>query len=146
LLAAALLVLCGGAGEAKTFRWANDGDVNSMDPYARQETFLLAFDHNMYEPLIRRNREMGLEPGLATEWVQTEPNVWRFKLRQAVRVHDGTPFSAEDVVFSFERATHPGSNIASPLATIREVKKTDDLTGELVTDGPDPNLPYSPAR
>src|SRR5437762_3684020 len=91
--------------EAKTFRWANDGDANSMDPYARQETFLLAFDQSMYEPLIRRNREMGLEPGLATEWARIEPELWRLKLRQGVKFHDGAPFSADDVVFSFDRAT-----------------------------------------
>ena len=93
ILAAALLsCLAAGIAEAKTFRWANDGDANSMDPYARQETFLLAFDQSMYEPLIRRNREMRLEPGLATEWARTEPTVWRFKLRQGVKFHDGTPF------------------------------------------------------
>jgi hypothetical protein len=139
LLSGALIV----AADAKTFRWANDGDANSMDPYARQETFLLAFDHSMYEPLVRRNREMRLEPGLATEWTQAAPTVWRFKLRQGVKFHDGTPFTADDVVFSFDRATHPGSNLASPLATIREVKKIDDFTVELLTDEPDPILPYS---
>src|SRR5216683_7909796 len=69
------------AADAKTFRWANDGDANSMDPYARQETFLLLFDQSMYEPLIRRDREMKLEPALATEWARTAPDVWRFKLR-----------------------------------------------------------------
>ena len=132
-----------GAAEAKTFRWANDGDSNSMDPYARQETFLLAFDHNMYEPLIRRSREMKPEPGLATEWARTEPNVWRLKLRPGVKFHDGTPFNADDVVFSFDRATHPGSNVASPLATVKEVKKIDDFTVDFVTDGPDPILPYN---
>src|SRR5882724_10623416 len=95
--------------EAKTFRWANDGDANSMDPYARQETFLLLMDMSFYEPLIRRNREMKLEPGLATEWKQTDPTTWRFTLRQGVKFHDGTPFNADDVVFSFDRATHPGS-------------------------------------
>jgi peptide/nickel transport system substrate-binding protein len=139
LLSGALI----GAADAKTFRWANDGDANSMDPYARQETFLLAFDHSMYEPLVRRNREMRLEPGLATEWTQTAPTVWRFKLRQGVKFHDGTPFTADDVVFSFDRATHPGSNLASPLGTIREARKIDDFTVEFHTDGPDPILPYS---
>src|SRR5689334_20345290 len=82
------LALAASVAEAKTFRWANDGDANSMDPYARQETFLLLFDHSMYEPLIRRNREMRLEPGLATEWAQTEPTVWRFTLRRGVKFHD----------------------------------------------------------
>src|SRR5947209_17586651 len=146
LLVVLALGMCGvlaAAADAKTFRWANDGDANSMDPYARQETFLLLFDQSMYEPLIRRNREMKLEPGLATEWARTEPTVWRFKLRQGVKFHDGTPFTADDVVFSFDRATHPGSNLASPLATVKEVRKIDDFTVDFVTDGPDPILPYN---
>jgi peptide/nickel transport system substrate-binding protein len=142
LLAVAMAAgLAAGAG-AKTFRWANDGDPNSMDPYARFETFLLAFDQSMYEPLIRRNREMKLEPGLATEWSRVEPTLWRFKLREGVKFHDGTPFTADDVVFSFDRAAKPGSNMQSPLATIKQVRKVDDFTVELVTDGPDPILPY----
>ena len=58
----ALLALAASA-DAKTFRWANDGDTNSMDPYARQETFLLLFDQSMYEPLVRRNREDGARAG-----------------------------------------------------------------------------------
>src|ERR1700688_1153668 len=55
---------------AKTFRFANDGDVNSMDPYARNETFLLTFMGNIYEPLIRRGKHLEVEPALATEWKQ----------------------------------------------------------------------------
>jgi peptide/nickel transport system substrate-binding protein len=142
ILAAALaLAAVAGSAEAKTFRWANDGDANSMDPYARQETFLLLMDMSFYEPLLRWNREMKLEPALATEWKQTDPTTWRFTLRQGVKFHDGTPFTADDVVFSYDRATHPGSNVASPLATVKEVKKIDDYTVDFVTDGPDPILP-----
>ena len=140
--AAAVMALTAGA-EAKTFRWANDGDSNSMDPYARQETFLLLFDQSFYEPLVRRDREMKLAPGLATEWKQTNPTTWRFTLRQGVKFHDGTPFTADDVVFSFDRATHPGSNVSSPLATVKEVKKIDDFTVDFITDGPDPIMPYN---
>src|SRR4029078_9958130 len=90
LAAALLLSVSVGRTDAKTFRWANDGDANSMDPYARQETFLLAFAQNMYEPLIRRSRDMRLEPGLATKWTRTEPTVWRLTLRQGVKFHDGS--------------------------------------------------------
>ena len=140
-------LLCGmlavPAAEAKTFRWANDGDTNSMDPYARQETFLLLFDQSIYEPLIRRGRDMQPQPGLATEWNRVEPTVWRFKLRQAVKFQDGSPFNADDVVFSMDRATHPGSNLAGVLATVKEVKKIDDFTVDFVTDGPDPILPLN---
>src|SRR5579862_1386569 len=137
------IALLAGMADAKTLRWANDGDSNSMDPYARQETFLLLFDMSFYEPLVRRDREMKLEPGLATEWKQTDATTWRFTLRQGVKFHDGTPFTADDVVFSFDRATHPGSNVASPLATVKEVRKIDDHTVDFVTDGPDPILPYN---
>jgi peptide/nickel transport system substrate-binding protein len=143
LSALAVIAALTAAAPAKTFRWANDGDANSMDPYARQETFLLLFDMSMYEPLIRRNREMKLEPGLATEWSNVDPTTWRFKLRPAVKFHDGSPFTADDVVFSFDRATHPGSNVASPLSTVKEVKKIDDYTIDLITNGPDPILPYN---
>ena len=141
IAAAFALALAVTGAQATTFRWANDGDSNSMDPYARQETFLLLFDQSFYEPLVRWNKDMKLEPGLATEWSQTNPTTWRFKLRQGVKFHDGTPFTADDVVFSYDRATHPGSNVASPLATVKAVNKVDDYTVDFVTDGPDPIMP-----
>jgi len=124
---------------AKTFRWANDGDVISMDPYARQETTLLSFMGNIYEPLIQRDKQLQLTPALATEWSQPAPDVWRFKLRQGVKFHDGTPFTADDVVFSFERART--SQIAATLATAKAIRKVDDFTVEIVTNGPDPIFP-----
>ena len=47
---------------AATFKWANDGDANSMDPYTRSETFLLTFTQNLYDPLVRRDRSLKVEP------------------------------------------------------------------------------------
>lgn len=143
ILAAAALTALTINAEAKTFRWASDGDVSSMDPYAREETFLMAFDQNFYEPLIRRDRHMKLEPGLATHWTQIDPTTWRFTLRHGVTFHDGTPFTADDVVFSFDRASHPGSNLAGQLAGVKEVKKIDDYTVDIVTRTPNPILPFS---
>jgi len=48
------IVAFGATGEAKTFRWANDGDPTTMDPHARSDLFVTSFDMNMYEPLLRR--------------------------------------------------------------------------------------------
>jgi peptide/nickel transport system substrate-binding protein len=127
--------------DAKPFRWGNDGDANSMDPYARNETFLLTFTQNIYDPLIRRDTKLRLEPALATEWTQTAPTVWRFKLRPGVKFHDGTPFTADDVLFSHTRATTGGSNIKSYFASVKELKKIDDLTVEIHTTAPNPILP-----
>ena len=111
-LALAAALLCGTAfsAQAQTLRWANDGDVNSMDPYTRNETLLLAFDSHVYEPLVRRDREGNPEPALAERWEKPSPTVWRFHLRRGVKFTDGTPFTADDVVFSVGRVRAPGSN------------------------------------
>src|SRR4029453_11879306 len=98
-------IACAGLGmasmaEAKTFKWANSGDVSSMDPYARQETFLLTFTSNIYEPLVRRDKELKLEPALAAKWGQSDPTTWFFDIRPNVKFQDGSTLSADDVVFS----------------------------------------------
>src|ERR1700748_3286810 len=90
-------------GSAATLRWANDGDVNAMDPATRQETVQLSFLSNIYEPLARRDRNLKLEPALATSWEQTSPTVWRFHLRPGVKWQDGSPFTADDVGFTLKR-------------------------------------------
>ena len=115
------------SAEAKTFKWANSGDVSSMDPYARQETFLLTFTANIYEPLVRRDKDLKLEPALAVKWGQTDPTHWCFDLRPDVKFSDGTPFTADDVVFSINRANGPGSNVNGNFASMKEIKKVDDL-------------------
>src|SRR5215469_9247399 len=126
---------------AETFRFASDRDVKALDPYARNETFHLSFVGSIYEPLIRRDRKLQIEPALATEWAQVAPELWRFKLRRGVTFHDGSPFTADDVVFSFARVRMDESSLKPAVATIRGVSKVDDSTVEIATDGPDPILP-----
>ncbi len=137
-LAAMLLTGSAIAAQANTFRWANDGDVNSMDPYARNETFLLSFNSNIYEPLVRRDRNLQVEPALASRWEQPSPTVWRFHLREGVRFSDGTPFTAEDVVFSYERARGQGSNITAVFASVKEARVVSPLIVEFETHRPNP--------
>jgi peptide/nickel transport system substrate-binding protein len=140
MLAAGLLLATFPA-TAKPFRWASDGDAATMDPYGRNETFLLTFLGNIYEPLARRDESLRLEPALAVSWEQAAPDVWRFRLREDVAFHDGSPFTADDVLFSLKRARHPASRMQSKVARIVEARKVDDHTVDLVTDGPDPILP-----
>ena len=129
------------AARAATFKWANDGDSNSMDPYTRSETFLLSFDANMYEPLVRRDRDLKLEPALATAWEQPTPTTWRFHLRSGVKFTGGEPFTADDVVFSYERASTPGSNLQAYFQAVKAMRKVDDLTIDVETKFPDPIFP-----
>jgi len=127
--------------DAKSFRWAYQGDVNSLDPYALNETFTHSFLTNVYEPLVLRDRTLNLVPGLALEWTNIEPLVWRFKLRPGVKFQDGAPFGADDVIFSYQRVTKEGSDDASLVAAVKEVRKLDDLTVDFITRAPDPILP-----
>ena len=125
-------------GAAATFRWANDGDANSMDPYTRSETFLLTFTQNIYDPLVRRNRDLKVEPALAESWEQPNSRTWRFHLRHNVKFQEGQAFTADDVVFSYKRATGPGSQINSYFQAVKSVNKVDDYTVDFITGEPDP--------
>ena len=123
---------------AATFKWANDGDANSMDPYTRNETFLLTFTQNIYDPLVRRNRELKVEPALAASWELVDATHWRFHLRPNVKFQGGEPFSADDVIFSYQRAIAPGSQINGYFQAVKGMTKVDPLTVEVETKVPDP--------
>ena len=65
---------------------------------------------------------------------------WRFTLREGVTFHNGNPFNADDVLYSFERQTQDSPRMSFALASVKEIRKVDDHTIELVTQGPDPTL------
>ena len=140
LLAAALTLACA-ASQAVTLRVADVGDVQSMDPHSLNETLQLSFTASVYEALVGRGKDMALTPLLATKWTQVSPNVWRFDLRKGVKFHDGTSFTADDVVFSFNRAADPGGDMRGYTASFKEVRKIDDHTVEIETTAPNPILP-----
>src|SRR6476620_8001041 len=96
---------------AKTFRYGFQGDLNALDPYTLNESFTLGALGNVMEGLTKRDKDLKIIPGLAESWETPEPTRWRFHLRRNVKFHDGTPFTADDVVFSAERARAEGSEI-----------------------------------
>ena len=140
ILCAALALVSLGV-HAVTLRVANQGDSTSMDPHSLNESLQLSFTGNVYEPLVGRDKKLALAPALATKWSQVSPNVWRFDLRHGVTFHDGTPFTADDVVFSFQRASGDGSDMKSYTASIKQVRKIDPYTVEIETTAPNPILP-----
>jgi peptide/nickel transport system substrate-binding protein len=129
LLLAATLGLAGLA-QAQTLRWASQGDPLTMDPHSQNEGLTNSMNGQVYERLVMRDKQLGIAPALATEWQQVSPLVWRFKLRPGVKFHDGSPFNADDVAFSIERAKSPSSQIAAYATACGTVKKIDDLTVE----------------
>jgi peptide/nickel transport system substrate-binding protein len=113
---------------AQTLRWASAGDVQTMDPHAQNELLTNAVNAQVYEFLVGRDKQLNLVPQLATDWQQTGPTSWRFRLRPGVRFHDGAPFSADDVVYSINRAKAPTSAVAVYANALGEVSKVDELT------------------
>jgi len=115
---------------AQTLRWASQGDPQTMDPYSQNESMTNMMNGQVYERLTSRDRKLAVVPSLATSWEQTGPLTWRFKLRPGVKFHDGTPFTADDVVFSVKRAAEPTSQIAVYANALGSVKAIDPLTVE----------------
>ena len=140
LFAAAMTAaLIPAAPQAATFKFAGPLDSYTLDPHAVSNTLIFAITGNIYEPLVRRGGDLSLEPGLATSWKLTDATTWRFELRKGVKFQDGGDFSADDVVFSFERAKAGG--VKSNMATLDSIKKIDDFTVEIKTRGTDPIVP-----
>ncbi len=81
---------------------------------------------------------LALEPALAASWEQTSPTVWRFHLRPGVKWQDGSPFTADDVVFTLKRILSPNSSMRAPMSPVKEARKIDDLTVDFETMVPDP--------
>jgi peptide/nickel transport system substrate-binding protein len=136
------LVLGAAPLDARMLRWARSMDVSTLDPHAANTGPDILLAHQVYEPLIIRQVDGWMVPALATSWALSgDPKVWEFKLRPDVTFHDGARFTADDVVFSIERARSETSDMKSLLSSVESVTKVDDLTVRFRTKGPDPLLP-----
>ena len=96
--------------------------------------------YQVYEALLDIDSNLAVVPQLAVAWQIVDPRHWDFELRHGVRFHDGTPFTAEDVVFSIGRARADTSDFQLRVAGIAAVEAIDDHTIRITTTGPDPSL------
>ena len=143
LLAAAAATLLAAPASAATFRYAFQGDLNALDPYTLNETFTLGALGNVMEGLTKRDKDLKIIPGLAERWETSDDGRrWRFYLRRNVKFHDGSPFTADDVIFSAERAQAEGSQVKSRLPDKFKIEKVDDHTVDFVMPEPNPILHY----
>ncbi|NDZ13331.1 ABC transporter substrate-binding protein [Variovorax sp. WS11] len=129
VLAFALLVATTGA-LAQTLHWAAQGDPQTMDPHSHNELLTNSMNGQVYETLVKRDKDLGLAPALAVSWQQTGPTVWRMVIREGVKFHDGTDFNADDVIFSVARAKTASSGIRSSAMGLGEPRKVDAQTIE----------------
>jgi peptide/nickel transport system substrate-binding protein len=129
-----------GTAQAAALRWAAQNDILTLDPHSQNHATTNAILMHAYEGLTRYGKDYKVEPGLATSWRQISPTQWRFNLRKGVTFHDGSPFTADDVVFSFDRIRQPQGTMQIYVSGIKEARKVDDHTVDLILDAPQPIL------
>ena len=135
--ASAALALSVCTADAKTFRWSTKGDATTQDPHGQDESFTKSINGLVYERLFQPGKDMSPTPWLALSSKVVGPNKRTITLRRGVKFQDGTPFTADDVVFSFERAakSRQYKTYAQPSGTPRKI---DEFTVEFTTPQPNP--------
>src|SRR6476619_2219720 len=125
LAAAALALLVAIPVSAKTLRWSSQSDYLTADPMAQNQLLTNSINGHVYESLVERGKKLAIVPALAVSWKQTSPTTWVFNLRQGVKGHDGSDFTADDVVFSIDRLQGPTSNFRVYANDLGKARKID---------------------
>jgi len=129
-----------GTAQAEVLRWAAQNDILTLDPHSQNHATTNAILMHSYEGLTRYNAKFEVEPALATKWTMISPTQVRFELRKGVKFADGSPFTADDVIFSFGRIKQPQGTMGIYVAGIADIKKVDDHTVDFMLSGPTPLL------
>ena len=102
-LLALLLLLAVLPAHAVTLKWAAQNDILTLDPHSQNHATTIAILQHTYESLVRYSKDYKIEPSLAESWKELSPTQWRFNLRKGVKFHDGSPFTAADVIATLDR-------------------------------------------
>lgn len=151
LRALCLLALLGAPGAARAADLAIgvQADARAMDPHVAPSFVSSALHQHVFDTLIAVDAELRLIPSLATGWRAVSDTVWEFELRPGVRFSDGTPFTAEDVLFSLQRVTsvqHGAGTYAPYARAITAIFAPGPLRLRLETAAPYPQLPFDLSR
>lgn len=137
-----VLLLASAPAAAKTLRFASAFDPQTMDPHALALLYHTRVVTQIYEGLVNRGPDFRIEPSLAVSWEPLDgARRWRFRLRPDVTFHGGEKFTADDAVFSIERALGPNSQRRFAMRGVLGAKKVDDLTIDVLLEAPDAVLP-----
>ena len=136
-LALGLALIVAPGAQAAALRVASAFDPQTMDPHALALLYHSRIAFQLHDCLVNRDEQFRLEPALALSWQNTSATSWRFKLRPGVKFHDGSPFTADDAVFSIERALGTTSQRSFSLKGLVAVKKVDELTIDFLLAAPD---------
>src|ERR1700678_2727204 len=132
----AILAFAMAPASAQTLRYANQGELKSLDPYTLKESTTIGHHAHVYEGLVERDKDLKIIPALAESWETPEPTRWRFHLRKGVKFQNGDPFTADDVIFSADRVRAKGSNLTTRISPDTKVVKIDDYTVDFILTSP----------
>lgn len=150
LMALALAIICcfgvlagcggtGGGAEEKTLTVAVSKEPASLIPYESNDTGTAPITHQYCEPLLTVDVDMNLQPCLATEWEQVDDTHYRFKLREGVTFHDGSEFTAEDVLYTLEKCVEsPATSTTIGPVDLANTVIEDDYTITIALSEPYP--------
>ncbi|MDO4435651.1 MAG: ABC transporter substrate-binding protein [Cardiobacteriaceae bacterium] len=131
------LSLLSALAQAATIKIAYDADPVSLDPMQQLSADTIQMANLVFDGLVRYDHENKILPRLAERWERVNETTTRFYLRQGVKFHSGNPFTADDVVFSFNRAMS-APNFKSVIAPFEKIEKIDDFTVDIVEKKPYP--------
>ncbi len=120
-----------------------------MDPSFHQLSTNTQVLLNVFESLTKQDALQRVEPSLATEWEAIDDTTWRFSLREGVNFHDGTDFTAKDVIYTYCRVPlveDSPSSFTIYTGTIADMQAEDDHTLVITTKAPHPLLPTEIAQ
>lgn len=133
------------AEDGRTLNIATGGAFSSLDPHYHNLTPNNVLADYIFAGLVRFDPGFHPEPSLAVSWKAIDDKTWEFKLRDGVTFHDGTPFTAADVVFSFARiptVLNSPSSFNFAVKTVTSLEVIDPLTIRMHTAAPAPLIPY----
>lgn len=132
----------GGAAPNGTVVVAQGVDPTTLDPMNHQETPAANVAVNIFGGLVERDQNLKLVPLLAESYRVVAPTTWEFKLRKGIKFHNGEPFDADAVKFSWERIVDPKLKLraAAAFAPVSHVEVVDPHTVRIHTKAPWPIL------
>ena len=138
--AVALTAMTAAAASAEKLTIGLASEPTSIDPHFHNLGPNNAMARHIFGRLILQNEKQQLNPGLAVSWAPIDDLTWEFKLREGVTFHDGAPFTADDVICTWERAPAVPNSPASFGTYIKgkTAKKIDDFTVHFITEEPYP--------
>ncbi|MGE2717981.1 ABC transporter substrate-binding protein [Mycolicibacterium litorale] len=117
------------------------GEPDQLDPHKTSAYFSFEVLENVFDTLVEPDANLEMRPALAESWeVSPDQRVWTFHLRRGVTFHDGSPFTADDVVYSYRRIIDEELTNVDKFAAVTEVTAVDPATVRITVDKPTPNL------